>query len=498
MKKLSVFSTGVVIVLLALFSFSKIKQKTAVEPQKQNSVINCSPATPFGIQTVRFTPPTDLPVVMVRKNVYSLSAAEITSIKTGITAMKALPYTNNNSWLYQAAIHGTTLPDGLPSWNTCHQAGASFFFLAWHRMYCYFFERILRAKSGDPNLTLPYWNYETNPSLHPDYRTPATSANPLYDGTRSASINGGGSIPASITTAFNNALLNIPYYDMQSDINGPHGSVHVTIGGNMGSVSTAAKDPVFWLHHCDIDHLWEVWLDKCGGRANPGDAAFLAKSYTFFDETGAAITMNGSQVLNTATQLNYRYDDNKTCFKIFPWKYLLYKRWYLIRWPIPYDISTKLLKRSLREAKPEMLDKFVRENKKPRFDFERAETPDKLMIEIENVKVGKAPEGVVEVYLNLPANEQPDPKSKSFVGLLDLFSITHANQHKEMRMMASENKIELNASRTAKALGLSIEDLKKAEVSFFVRGNNMQGREVATSADIKVAGLNFAIEMAQK
>src|SRR6185503_3411448 len=117
-------------------------------------------------------------------------------------------------------------------------------------------------------------------------------------------------------------------------------------------------------------------------------------------------------------------------------------------------------KRSLREAKPDLLNKFVNDNKKTRFDFVREETPDKLMIEIESVKVEKAPEGVVEVYLNLGPNETPDPKSKSYVGLLDLFSITHANAHKEMRMMASETKIELNASRTARALNLSIEDLK--------------------------------------
>jgi len=498
MKKVFLLSTGVVIALLTLYSFVSKSSKTTADPQKQNAVINCNPASPF-IQAVRFTPPVDPPAVMVRKSVYSLTPAEITSIKTGITAMKALPYTNPTSWLYQAAIHGTTLPDGLPSWNTCHQSGAGFFFLAWHRMYCYFFERILRAKSGDPNLTLPYWDYQTNPVIPPDYRS-NTPGNPLYDGTRNASMNAGGSLPASISTAFDNALLNIPYYDMQSDINGPHGSVHVSIGGNMFNVSTAAKDPVFWLHHCDIDRLWEVWLDKCGGRANPGDAAFLAKSYTFFDETGTAVVMSGSQVLNTATQLNYRYDDNKTCFKIFPWKWWIYKKWYLIKWPFPWEINTKLLKRSLREAKPDMLDKFVKENNKARFDFAKDETPDKLTIELENIKVDKLPEGVIEVYLNLGPNEQPDPKSKSFVGLLDLFSVTHAARRdmRDMKNMNDETKIELNASKAARDLGLSIDDLKRAEVSFFVRGNNMKGREVATAANIKVAGINFAIEMAQK
>ncbi len=495
MKKLFLLSAGVVIALVAMFSFVSNNHKLSTDPQKRTELITCGPITSSLTNAVSFTPPVDPPVVMTRKNVYSLTPAEITSIKTGITAMKALPHTNPTSWLYQAAIHGTTLPDALPSWNTCHQPGAGFFFLAWHRMYVYFFERILRAKSGDPNLTLPYWDYQTNAVLHPDYRNSA-AGNPLYDGTRFASMNGGGSLPASISTGINNALLEVPYYDFQGDINGPHGSVHISMGGNMQDVVTAAKDPVFWLHHCNIDRLWEVWLDKCGGRTNPGDAPWLTKSYTFFDETGTAITMSGSQVVNTATQLNYRYE-TKSCLKIFPWKWWIYKRWYLIKWPIPYEINTKLLKRSFREAKPEMLDNFIKERNKPRFNFD-GESPDKLMIEIESVKVEKAPEGVIEVYLNLPANERPTSQSKSFVGLLDLFSISHANRHPNMRGMASETKIELNASRTARALGLSIADLKNAEISFYVRGNTVQGREISAAASIRVNGINLAIEEAQK
>jgi Common central domain of tyrosinase/Polyphenol oxidase middle domain len=498
MKKLFLLPAGVLIALLTLLSFAINNQKKYSVAKKPTELIECIPGGPYIINAVSFTPPVKPFAVMVRKNVYSLTVAEINSIKTGITNMKALPHTNPTSWLYQAAIHGTTLPDALPSWNTCHQAGASFFFLAWHRMYCYFFERILRDKSGDPNLTLPYWNYQTNAALHPDYRNSAAS-NSLYDGTRSVTINSGGSLPASIMTSITNALNdNIPYYDFQGDINGPHGSVHGSVGGNMGGVNSAAKDPMFWLHHCNIDRLWEEWLGKCGGRTNPTDAPWLTKSYTFFNETGAAISMTGSQIVNVATQLNYKYDDQKYCLKIIPWKWYIYKRWPLIKWPIPYFIDKQLLKRQFREAKPEMLDNFIKQRNKPRFNFTDKESPDKLIIEIENVKVEKAPEGAVEVYLNLPANEQPNPKSKSFVGLLDLFSVSHANAHPNMRGMASETKIELNASRTVKALGLSIADLKNAEISFFVRGNSMKGREVRTTANIRVEGVNLAIEEAQK
>jgi tyrosinase len=224
----------------------------------------------------------------------------------GIIKMKALPYTNPTSWGYQAAIHGTTQTDNLLSWNTCHKVGETYFFLAWHRMYCYFFERILRAKSGRANLTLPYWNYQTNAVLPAAYRD-KTATNPLYDATRTATINNGGALPASIMTAFNNSLDIVSFTNFQNNLSsGPHGSVHSTIAGNMAIVTTAAKDPVFWLHHSNIDRLWEFWLSKCGGRANPTtDPTWLNKSYTFFDENGTAVSLQGSQIIEIANQLNY-------------------------------------------------------------------------------------------------------------------------------------------------------------------------------------------------
>lgn len=38
-----------------------------------------------------------------------------------------------------------------------------------------------------------------------------------------------------------------------------HGDVHQHIGGIMAPAETAAYDPVFYLHHCFVDYLWEVF-----------------------------------------------------------------------------------------------------------------------------------------------------------------------------------------------------------------------------------------------
>ncbi|EFW99211.1 tyrosinase [Grosmannia clavigera kw1407] len=41
---------------------------------------------------------------------------------------------------------------------------------------------------------------------------------------------------------------------------GPHGGIHNTIGGDPSSDLFASPgDPVFWLHHCQMDRMWALW-----------------------------------------------------------------------------------------------------------------------------------------------------------------------------------------------------------------------------------------------
>ncbi len=493
MKKLILFSCSIAVFVLLLSAHKDTRYQTATPAAPAaGNIVSCAVPS-ANIAATPFAPSPGSPsAVMIRKNIYSLTPAEISSIKTGIAAMKALPVTDPTSWLYQAAIHGTTLPNNLPSWNSC-QHGTQFFF-SWHRMYLYFFERILRAKSGNPNLTLPYWNYQTNPVLHPDYRNSAPG-NTLYDGSRNPSINGGGALSNGPMIAINNALGDIPYFDFQTDIEGPHGSIHVAIGGNMGSVPTAAKDPVFWLHHANIDRLWEQWLRMCGGRSNPtSNSTWMNKTYTFFDENGKAVNMTGGQVVNTAASLNYRYDFpfKLPCNLIIKWWDWKWKTIPLIRIPEKLTIDKNIQKASFRNAKVQELENFMRTEKMEKLNVSTTGPSDKLFVELEGLSINKAPEGVVEVYLNLPASEKPNPRSKSFVGVLDLFTGSGHEGHHE------QGAQRINATTAARALGLRIADLKNAELTFFVRGNTINKRETAISNDIQIGSINFAVEKAER
>jgi len=47
-------------------------------------------------------------------------------------------------------------------------------------------------------------------------------------------------------------------------------------GGLMGDPVTAGLDPLFWLHHANVDRLWEVWANRNPEHKNP----YLKKGYS--------------------------------------------------------------------------------------------------------------------------------------------------------------------------------------------------------------------------
>lgn len=99
----------------------------------------------------------------IRKNCEDLTDKDWQSLRKGVEVMKKLSPFDPRSWTYQANIHGwenyklNPEENARKHWTQCQHG--EFFFLPWHRAYIFFFERILRAMSGDPNLTLCYWNY---------------------------------------------------------------------------------------------------------------------------------------------------------------------------------------------------------------------------------------------------------------------------------------------------------------------------------------------------
>ena len=188
-------------------------------------------------------------------------------------------------------------------WDGCQAHGPGEdedFFLPWHRMYVFAFENIIRAISGDASFTLPYWDY-TDPSefaIPPQFRQANDPTwGPLYRSARNPGVNTGQ--PISDANTLNLSILSEAGYSANGGDagfcagldNGLHGAVHVSVGdptNGMGAIPWAANDPIFWLHHCNIDRIWASW--NAAGHANPTDSAFLSKPFPFADPSGAKST----------------------------------------------------------------------------------------------------------------------------------------------------------------------------------------------------------------
>ncbi|MFM2077895.1 MAG: hypothetical protein RJA49_1785 [Actinomycetota bacterium] len=289
-------------------------------------------------------------MTFIRRDVWSLGTAAkpwdpITlGYAHAVRAMQQLPLSDPRSWSYQAAIHGlfgTPPPPGAP-WNQCQHS--TWFFLPWHRSYLYQFERIVRsfavAAGGPADWALPYWNYDAAgknalPRVFRATTLPDGTPNPLFvpqrsGGTGPGSINGGATIPGSVTssfaamaaTKFTTPTAGVPvgfggpktgfaHFGPAPGLleNQPHNIIHVVVGGNGGLMTdpdTAALDPIFWLHHANIDRLWETW--RLQPNANPATLQFKRRSFRLRNDAGKAVRMKVGEVLDAKNQLDYTYD----------------------------------------------------------------------------------------------------------------------------------------------------------------------------------------------
>jgi hypothetical protein len=250
---------------------------------------------------------------LTRFDVGGLTATSktIASYIAGIKAMRMLPITDKTSWKYQAAIHGYGPIVASPptAWGTCQHGNP--FFWSWHRMYLYWFERIVRKQSGDPGWTLPFWAWDSGELAIPALFREKKKLPTLYSSNRLPAMNAGGTLTASTVStkkALKAKLFTTSGSTGANDMfAGPHNNVHNEVGAGFSVFATTALDPLFWLHHCNCDRLWEVWRGKSGHSDPTSDLGWGSKTWTFFDENGKAVTMSSCDVVNTAQALKYRY-----------------------------------------------------------------------------------------------------------------------------------------------------------------------------------------------
>lgn len=303
---------------------------------------------------------TSIPRPYERQDVWALKKIDPTWDSTtlayakAIQVMKARDPKDPTSWSFQAGIHGSYDPPPKDAkWNQCQHL--QWYFLPWHRMYVYYFERIVRAAviaaGGPTDWALPYWNYDqpypanTLPlPFRQAAKLPDGSNNPLFipfPGRRDSYMQG-----AQLTTAMTSSAVAMDpqhegfYNPPLSNFGGgesppahfgspegeleaqPHDIIHIQIGGIRGGhcakglmsdVNCAAADPIFWLHHANIDRLWVYWLTlgdqrkNPRGITNPKDQEWLKQAFPFYDENGKQVQLTCAEVSDTFSKLGYIY-----------------------------------------------------------------------------------------------------------------------------------------------------------------------------------------------
>ena len=195
------------------------------------------------------------------------------------------------SWAYWVNIHLTRCTHGVP------------YFLGWHRGYLYHFEKQLRLVSGDSGLVLPYWDYYANPNLPSEFTNPAPD-NPLYASRVNTNV-----LPALSMNSFSAALVNLQTGASQafepSIEAAPHNSLHNIVGGAMADMASPV-DPIFWLHHANVDRLWVAWVGAGAGRKMlPKSSLYWYGNFIY----ASNLTMPRTDTYDTRTNLSYYYQN---------------------------------------------------------------------------------------------------------------------------------------------------------------------------------------------
>jgi tyrosinase len=171
-------------------------------------------------------------------------------------------------------------------------------FLPWHRAYLLDLERELQAI--DASVTLPYWRFDQPaPNVFTrDFmgvsnaigRVEFSAGHPFStwrtDGALGISrtpLFATGSAPPGLLTELQTIALggpapNATYARFDAMEGNPHGSAHVQFSGFISAIPSAARDPLFFLLHANVDRLWAKWqwVHRRTSTAAPG--AFAASS----------------------------------------------------------------------------------------------------------------------------------------------------------------------------------------------------------------------------
>jgi len=159
--------------------------------------------------------------------------------------------------------------------NAAHQMHGNPRFLPWHRIYLVRLQELLQMV--DPTVCLPYWK-SSEEQAFPSWLLGFTPTVNLAGGPHTVNRNIGALAFLPDAAAVATAMGNGTFDTFRPALEGVHDSAHVWVGGSMLGITTAPTDPVFWMHHAEIDRIWAEWQ-----VANPGQNPNLLGAAAIMD-----------------------------------------------------------------------------------------------------------------------------------------------------------------------------------------------------------------------
>lgn len=295
--------------------------------------------------------------VRVRKSVWDLTDAEVRTLCQAVGyARNQFPIADARKWENYALIHAKHCTE----WqHYAPQVHWSWHFLPWHRGYVFFLERILAQalkEQGldDSTFAYPFWDWTVHQEIpNTKERVARNLASPLwgYDLTQENMVsadtlgfdnlalyngNRGPSLAKSQMTPDNevaasskahvletsrymspeyiNLALTLPWEEFGGKVDtdrtsqgiiesNPHNDGHdwcgTRFGSNrdMGTLKYAALDPIFFMHHANIDRIFSLYR----GEMPDLDGPWGQQVYTYTDADGSDVTVSVKDIMTTLT-----------------------------------------------------------------------------------------------------------------------------------------------------------------------------------------------------
>lgn len=217
-----------------------------------------------------------------RKNAFRITVAEQDTFKRAVTAM-----IGDGTYASLVKIHAD-MKHRMHTMNFPGKVG-TWRFLAWHRAYLLHMEAELVKREA--TAFIPYWHWVEG-------GVPAwlNTFKPTVDGV----VNQRNNLTTPITDDKRIDFLKAKtdYFDFSYSLElDPHNQGHVKLGPPMQFVPVAPSDPIFWMHHGEVDRVWAEWQ-----ALNPGKGPVLVGPDAVMDPWTDTVSS-----LNSISTLGYSY-----------------------------------------------------------------------------------------------------------------------------------------------------------------------------------------------